>query len=214
MKIQSPNITSGSITGSLFGTSSYAISSSYALTGSHSLTARSSSFAITSSYALNAGFSLKIQEDGADFVLAASNINFTGNSVNLTGGGSSATVNINQQNGVERVTKIDFDYTTITTQSAPITLVGGGLITRIQVVKPTSFNGTNPRARITIPNGILMETGSIDLNTSATDDVTFKITKIGAPNEGAISLTYSSGSRGTAGSATAYIFYTDSTATT
>ncbi len=212
MKIQSPNITSGSITGSLLGTSSYAISSSYALTGSHSLTSRSSSFAITSSYALNSGFALKIQEDGADFVLAASNINFTGNSVNLTGGGSSATVNINQQNGVERVTKIDFDYTTNTTLSTPVTFQNGGAITRIQVVKHNIFNGTNPRARITIPNFVLMETGSIVL-TSSIDDVIFKIKPIAVTNVGNASLIFThTGS--TAGSATAYIFYVDNFATT
>ncbi len=48
-------IISGSITGSLFGTSSFSLTSSRAITSSYSLSSLSSSYTLTASYALNGG---------------------------------------------------------------------------------------------------------------------------------------------------------------
>jgi len=211
MIIQNPTINFGNITGSLSGTSSWSISSSFALTGSRAITSSYSISALTASYALNAIQGITIKEQGLDHTISANTINFQGNSVDVTGGGSSVTVDINQRDGVERVTKIDFTYQT-NTATSPIVLNNNGLITRIRVLKNIVFNGTNPRARITIPSKELMDLVSANL-TSTLQDVNDSIHKLDVnDNNQPITITFThTGS--TQGQATAYIFYTDSTAT-
>lgn len=70
-------IISGSITGSLFGTSSFSLTSSRATTSSYSLSSLSSSYTLTASYALNGGGSGNAFPYTGDAVITGS-LNVTG----------------------------------------------------------------------------------------------------------------------------------------
>jgi len=107
---------SGSVTGSLFGTSSQATSASYAFTASSAI---SSSFALTASYALNAGgsfpytgsaqitgslgvtgsFSVRGNQGSSVFSSNADTLLITGSLI-ITGSGASITGSLNVSSGI------------------------------------------------------------------------------------------------------------------
>lgn len=113
MKIQSPNITSGSITGSLFGTSSYAITSSNAITASYALN-------VPNNISLGSYFVVKIPFNGGQ--------DFVSNTIIPTG---------------TTVVSLDIFKTSLTTGILPLTfLISGSTTSSFLATQGDEFDNT------------------------------------------------------------------------
>jgi hypothetical protein len=84
------------ITGSLFGTSSWAISSSSSISSSYSDTSISASYALTASYVIGdgGGTTITTQEEGSTLSTIVTTLNFVGAGVVASGTGDTTTVTI------------------------------------------------------------------------------------------------------------------------
>jgi hypothetical protein len=97
----------GSFTGSLFGTSSWAVSSSRAITSSYALTSLSSSYALSASFAPS---STVINNNTNNYVVTATGTNGTLNGeVNLTFDGTTLTVTGDASITGNTITNIQFN---------------------------------------------------------------------------------------------------------